>query len=111
MMHPKQMTGQELKERGIQQAVDHADRDNKDWSASIIQELRKWVSRQSQVFAIEDFRRHITVRHPDLLPPTPNAWGYLSRAALNLKIVRHIGYRKAKSPKTHGHRVMTFRRK
>jgi hypothetical protein len=110
-MSLKLKTGNQLADAGIQRAVDHADHEGRDWSIQIIREFKNWVARQPHAFAIEDFRLFVELRRRALVPPSPNAWGYLSRAGLSLGIVEHVGYRQAKSRKTHGHRVMVFARK
>jgi hypothetical protein len=87
---------------------DEAQRQKKNWSVHIMREYQNWVAVQRLPFAIEDFRHYISLRKPELLPSSPNAWGFLGRAGLSLGVVEHVGYRRACSPKTHGHRVMIF---
>lgn len=96
--------------RGIPQPHDDAQRQQENWPVLILREYKNWVALQYLPFAIEDFRYYIALRKPELLPSSPNAWGFLGRAGLSQGMVEHVGYRRACSPKTHGHRVMTFAR-
>ena len=104
------MRGQQLADLGIQQAQEHAHAVIPDWTARVLDRLEWWSRTRSGVFAIEDFRVYIAAHHPELLPPSSNAWGAIGRVAVSRKIIKPFGTRPAKSARTHGHPVRTFTR-
>ncbi len=101
-------TGKQLADDGIALAKSHAEFVTPKWGDLIMAEFETWVKRQDTRFAIENFRMHVEENRPDLLPPTPNAWGSVGRMARLRGLVKHVGYRPAMSSATRGHPVKIF---
>jgi hypothetical protein len=108
-----QMTGRDLKELGMEQALAHAEKATKDWSKKALKRFKSWLLSQSsnRVFAVEDFREWLADNHPKEMPVTDKAWGSFGRMIRNLGLVVVVGERHARSEKTRGHPVKTLRRK
>jgi len=103
------MNGQQLADIGIETARQHAEAITPSWTELVLTRLEAWVSRQREPFALEDFRFHIEQYFEELVPPSPNAWGAISRLGVNRGIIRPTReYRPARSPGTHGHPVRTY---
>lgn len=107
---PNSPNGRQLADAGIALAQQHADATVVAWSERIMGAFESWLMLQDAAFAIEDFRAHIEARRPELIPPSPNAWGAVGRMAVNRGLVRFIGYRPARSVATRNHPVRVFRR-
>jgi len=103
------MNGQHLADIGIETARQHAEAFTLNWTEQVLACLEEWAPRQREPFAFEDFRFHIVACHEDLLPPSPNAWGAISRLGIALGLLKPTGeFRPARSPGTHGHPVRVF---
>lgn len=76
---PNSPSGRQLADSGIALAQQHADATVSAWSERIMLEFDAWLMNQDTAFAVEDFRAHIEVRRPELIPPSPNAWGAVGR--------------------------------
>src|SRR5690606_25283727 len=99
------MNGQQLADTGIERARSHAEAEIPDWTDRILLCLESWALTQNSPFAIEDFREWVCSNRPDLIPPSPNAWGALGRTAIRREIIQFTGYRAARSLATRGHPV------
>lgn len=102
------MNGQQLAEKGISQARDHAHAVIPDWTEQILSCLETWAAEQIRPFAMEDFREWVIHNRIDLIPPSHQAWGALGRTAINRGVIKHVGYRPARSALTRGHPVRVF---
>lgn len=103
------MNGQILADIGIQTARQHAEVVTTNWTESILSCLEDWAEARRHPFALEDFRAWIEENRVDLIPPSPQAWGSVSRIGMSRKIIRWTRtYRPARSPATRGHPVRVF---
>lgn len=91
----------QLRDIGIQRAVEHADAEIPSWSDIAFDNLRMFLryAPDSQ-FMGEDVRGYATTRGlPD--PPDKRAWGAVMLRAARAGLIRKIGYAHAKDPKVH----------
>lgn len=103
------MIGQRLADVGIETARQHAEVVTTNWTELVLARLEAWAARQRESFALEDFRFHIERHFEELIPPSPNAWGAISRLGVSRGILKPTReYRPARSPGTHGHPVRTY---
>lgn len=102
------MNGHQLADIGIEQARAHAHAAVPDWTDRILECLDVWASEQTRPFAMEDFREWVIYNRIDLIPPSHQAWGALGRTAINRRVIKHMGYRPARSALTRGHPVRVF---
>jgi len=94
----KSETAQDLRDKGIQQALDHADHVNEKWSERAY-EFAKDYLKFHQVFMAEELRKSSEGFIPD--PPSKRAYGgIISRLAREGKITL-IGYAKTSNPLSH----------
>lgn len=99
-------TGKELGEAGMARARSTAERAQPGWVDECMPLVHDFVIDRHAPFAFEDFRAWLMEVRPDLEPPSPNAWGVLSKEAVKREIIRPTGqYRLAASKATHGHPV------
>lgn len=102
------MNGQNLKEQGQAVALDHA---GADWQTLALSHLERFLGMTKAVpFLFEDFRDYATCNGlPE--PASHHAWGALCGVAARRGLIEPTGLMvKAKSAKTHAHRVMEWRR-
>lgn len=102
------MLGRELKEQGQDLALEHA---GEDWQALAIDYLERFLGMAKAVpFLFEDFRDYATCNGlPE--PASHHAWGALCGVVARRGLIEPTGRMlKAKSVKTHAHRVMEWRR-
>lgn len=85
------MTGEELRERGIEAVDMNTPEDWKSHADAII----GWLARNGAEFTAEDVRPWVGE------PPHPNAWGARFAAAVKAGVIRHLCYRKAKRASAH----------
>ena len=91
-------TGAELKEIGIQQALDFADEKVPKWSETAYNFALGYISKVP-VFMVEEMRQEAEGFVPD--PPSKRAWGGIVRKLKNKKLIEHNGYRQVKNPLAH----------
>jgi hypothetical protein len=102
-----ELSGQVLKIRGQQLALDHA---GESWASRTVEALRIFCENLklsgNDTFAFEEFR--VTMDHD--APLTFKAWGSIPGIAVKHGIIRSTGtYRKARSAKTHAHPVLVWK--
>lgn len=75
------MTGEELRDDGIEQVIEHSF----DWSQFAIENLRQWLAwkRSQGVLEVttEDYKKDFLTWYPDMTPHHPNCWGAITRTA------------------------------
>lgn len=91
------MTGEELKQKGMQQALDNANNTYFLWS-DIAYSFLEEFAKNNKVFMIEDVRNAASGLIPD--PPSQRAWGGIIQRAKS-KLIKHIGYNSVKNPAAH----------
>ncbi len=92
-------TGKELKDIGMQRAVDHADRVVDSWSDKAYKLLKIYIITKLTAFQCEDFRGWCKNKIEE--PPSKRAFGaVIVRAKKNL-LIKHVGYGVVENPKAH----------
>ena len=99
------MNGQQRAEQGMARAQDHAHSVIPGWTEQVLAAFRAWMIRQRKPFAVEDFRLWVEENKPELVPPSHQAWGTVGRLAISRGMVKHVGWRPARSPATNSHPV------
>ena len=92
------MTGEQLKDIGIKQAEQTANKQHNQWSFNAYKFLLEYIKTNKE-FMTEDLRKASVEVVP--IPISLRAWGSVIRLANNNKIIEHIGYKKVKNPKAH----------
>ena len=88
----KSMTGKSLRDKGIAQAVDHADAVVDNWSRLAYAFLERYCrSRSHREFMIEDVRKASIGIVPE--PPSKRAWGPIAMMAVRNGLIVRSGYR------------------
>lgn len=95
------MTGNELKDRGQQSALDHADRVIPSWSDVAVATITQMAKLTGWITA-DDIRGVL----PD--PPHHNAIGAAFSKAAKMGLIKKVGYDKAKHKSAHGRVVMVW---
>lgn len=99
---PRTPTGESLKAAGCAQVLS-AERDS--WLRIAHAALRAFAAATyPRSFTIEELRASFAGAYLNA-PHSPNVWGALTRHAIAKGTIRHMGYVKAKSKKTHAHPV------
>jgi hypothetical protein len=96
------MFGQALKEEGMQQAIENADRQIGDWSLSAFN-LFRFFLKDKQVgfqFMAEQAREFSESRGLEI-PPTRRAWGSIVARAKREGLIKHVGFSQVNNPKAH----------
>jgi len=94
---PVEKTGEELRDEGIQKAVEHADEVHESWSDKAYQFLLDYDP-QSE-FMTEDLRQASTRYLPE--PPSLRAWGAVVVRAVKNGVIQRVGYRAVSNNKAH----------
>lgn len=103
---PRTETGESLAQAGCSQVLE-AERAS--WLRIANAALRAFAATTyPREFTIEEFRASFAKVHLSA-PHHPNVWGALTRQAIRQNLLRHVGYTKSKSLKTHGHPVGRYR--
>ena len=95
-------TGQELRDKGIKKAVDHA---GVKWADEAYEFLlhkilyMKLLPEYGRTFMVEDVRRAAIDVIND--PPSNRAWGGVIRRAANAGLIEKVGIRQVTNPKAH----------
>lgn len=92
-------SGEQLRDEGIQRAIDHADSVNDKWSEKAYAFLLKWLMYQDSEFMTEDVRKASTGLIPE--PPHDRAWGGIIRKAAISGLIKKVGYRSVTNPQAH----------
>lgn len=92
-------TGAELKEIGMQRAIDHADRVVETWSEKAYRFFIEYCKTVEEL-KTEDARVHAEQQGLEE-PPTKRAWGAIARRAAIAGIITKKGIVTASNPKCH----------
>jgi len=103
--HKAERTGQELRDRGIEQAVSHA---GQKWTDQAYQFLLLFCNGHAE-FMAEDVRRASKGCVPE--PPSKRAWGGVIVRASKAGLIERVGYRQVKNAKAHCTPAAVWRRK
>lgn len=99
-MGKEQSTGDELRDKGIKRAEDHANEKSKGWSEQAYTFLLEFIKGDGiDYFLAEDVREASIGAIPE--PPSLRAWGGIITRASKAGIIYHVGYRKVKNRKAH----------
>lgn len=93
------MNAVELKNRGMIQSIENADRNNKKWSEIAYKYLLHYLINKKEPFLTEDVRMSSKNVVPE--PPSNRAWGTIIVKASKIGIIKKIGYGTTKSKKSH----------
>ena len=91
-------TGQQLRDKGISQAVDNADNNSENWSGKAYQFLLSYI-KQNREFMAEDVRL-ASVGIVDA-PPSSRAWGGIIVRAVKAGLIQRVGFRNVSNAKAH----------
>lgn len=96
---PIAFNGKELKEKGMQKALENAERVNPGWKKECYELFKRFVVGQVEPFKMEDFREWVK----GLLssPPSLRAYGSITVRAKKEGLIRHVGYTQVDNPKAH----------
>lgn len=99
-----QPQGSVLADEGLTKAVDKADRDHPEWSERCWQLFLRWLSKKQpgHHFLIEDFRNDCMKWEMIEEPNSNRAFGFISKRAVNQKLIVSAGKAKTKSSRGHG---------
>lgn len=93
-------TGKELRDIGIQKAINNADEKTPSWSAKAYSMLEQYLMEQNCKFMVEDFRTWATENGLEE-PPSNRAFGAIIVRAKKNKLIKHAGFRSVKNPNAH----------
>lgn len=92
-------TGAELRDKGIQRAVDHANEVHEGWSDQAFKFLKAFLLTHRGEFMTEYVRAAASGIVPE--PPSKRAWGGVMTRAKNEGLIRSIGFRSVTNAKAH----------
>jgi hypothetical protein len=87
------------RDRGIKQAVKHADQAHESWSEKAYGHFVTFVSLQKGTFKVEDFREFSRDVLPD--PPSLRAFGALPLRAARAGLIKKVGVEQVRNVKAH----------
>ena len=96
------------RDKGIQKAVDHADRVHKEWSEKAYEFLRIFLRHNRNGFMVEDVRNASKGVVPE--PPSKRAWGWVIKRAAASGLVRKIGIQSVKNVNAHRANAAVWKR-
>ena len=107
-------TGEELRDRGIKKAVNHADQLTEKWSEKAYEKLKLFLSHeinqiQNFEFMTEQFREFCEVTFLDD-PPSLRAFGGIMAKAAKVGLIERVGYANVTNPKAHATPAAIWRR-
>jgi len=84
----KSPTAEQLKEQGIQQAVDHAEKEHEGWSDECLEFFKRWLSQfpTGHEFLMENFNSW-ALDNGLTTPPSLQAFGHLPKKAAKAKLI------------------------
>ena len=94
---PVMRTGEELRDKGMQRAHDHAEDVHESWGDKAYQFLLDHTTEGE--FMTEDIRKASEGIIPE--PPSLRAWGGIVRRAAKNGIIKRVGYRSVSNNKAH----------
>jgi len=92
----KPPTGQQLRDAGMKQAIEHADKVVESWSDKAYDHLLKYIVLHDE-FMAEDLRYESKLPEP----PSRRAWGQIMLRAAKSGLIYRVGFRAVKNPKAH----------
>lgn len=90
----------QLRDEGIQKAIDHANDVTPDWSKRAYLFLLSFLGTHPGPFMMEEVRSHAALMDFPL-PPHARAWGGIIARAAKAGIVERVGIQKVKNIKAH----------
>lgn len=97
--HP--FTGQDLKQGGIQVALDAANMRHECWADDAHAALIKFLSLYNVPFLCETFRAYAEEFCGLPHPPSSRAYGGVMQRAKREGMIKHFGYSQVKNPRAH----------
>ena len=92
------ITGEILRDKGIEKAVDHANETHIQWSEQAFDFLMKYIKTSTE-FMAEDVRQASIGIVPH--PPSLRAWGGIIVRAAKAGLIKKTGFRNVKNIKAH----------
>lgn len=94
-------TGEELRDGGIQVALDSASRVQEDWAERAYEILKSYIRTQVGAFMCEHVRAYAK-QFTDLSePPSARAWGGIIQRAAREKLIKCIGTKPVENARAH----------
>ena len=95
-------SGSELKEKGIELAIDHAEQVTPNWKEKAFEMFKEWLRGwpSGYRFLMEDARVSLEIRELQP-PPSLRAYGRIIQMAKKEGLIIHAGYRQVKNAKAH----------
>lgn len=93
-------TGDELRDIGMKQALDHANQINDNWSKEAYRYLTVFLRYNSGEFMTENFRAYCE-KYNLPTPPSLRAYGSIMVQAQRNGLIKSLGYSSVKNPKAH----------
>lgn len=96
-----QLTGLELRDKGISAAVGHAESEHPSWSAQANKAFKHFLHVTNGEFLCEDFIKY--VEKYNLVPPPPDkrAWGGVLQSFSRRRLIKKAGYTESKVAEHH----------
>lgn len=92
-------TSFEARDRGIEQAVRHADAVHTNWSEQAFSQFKVFLIAQRGEFMSEDFREFASGMLPE--PPSKRAFGHVMLRAAKAGLIKKVGHSPVKNIKAH----------
>ena len=93
-------TGADLRDEGMQQAIDHADDESDKWSERAYHYLVTFVHYHREPFMAEDFREYCE-KYKLQQPPHLRAYGGIIARAAKSGLIKRVGFKNVSNPKCH----------
>lgn len=93
-------SGEILRDKGIKQAVNHAEEVEEGWQEKALGFLFIFIHSHGQ-FAIEDIRTQAERFSQVPEPPSKRAWGAIAREAAKRGWIKKMGYIQVRNPSAH----------
>lgn len=95
-------TGEQLRDLGIQKAVNHADSISPNWSQDALNLIKRFIQQwPADEFMTEDIRAYAEKEKGFVAPLSLRAWGGPICKAKNEGLIEAIGTKQVKNPKAH----------
>ncbi|HRG36916.1 MAG TPA: hypothetical protein PK289_00130 [Bacteroidia bacterium] len=95
---PPPLTGSELRDKGISNAIGHAEFKNPGWNEQAYEFLLKYIKTVDE-FMAEDLRE--AAKGIVIEPPSLRAWGGVIVRASKQKLIKRTGFRNVTNAKAH----------
>lgn len=99
-MQLKFLTGEELRDAGIEQAINHANEVTPDWSDMAFEKLKEYIKAFPGEFMAENFRSEMALQDFPL-PPSARAWGGVIRRAAIAGLIVRVRHQQVSNKKAH----------